>query len=165
MAVAFLLTTAVATAASGLAPFVRRFFLAVAMGLFIVMSVPTSGGAVPAPMLPTFFQDVHRVMPLANGLDALRGILYFDGAASQFLGDVRDRTPVEDDATYQQASAVKGQPGMGAGHQGLRGEWRRQTPLRPEPPRSTAGGRRVTNLPAEYSWNAANASTRRCLPW
>jgi hypothetical protein len=80
MAVSFLLTTAVATAASGLAPFVRQFFPAVAMGLFIVMSIPTSGGAVPASMLPTFFQDLHQVMPLANGIDALRGIFYFDGA-------------------------------------------------------------------------------------
>ncbi|MEV7388165.1 carboxypeptidase regulatory-like domain-containing protein [Streptomyces sp. NPDC091215] len=80
MAVSFLLTTAVATAALGLAPFVRQYFPAVAMGLFIVMSIPTSGGAVPAPMLPTFFQDVHRVMPLANGIDALRGVFYFDGA-------------------------------------------------------------------------------------
>lgn len=80
MAVSFLLTTAVATAALGLAPFVRQFFPAVAMGLFIVLSVPTSGGAVPAAMLPPFFQDVHRVMPLANGIDALRGVLYFDGA-------------------------------------------------------------------------------------
>ncbi|MGW7543693.1 carboxypeptidase regulatory-like domain-containing protein [Streptomyces sp. NPDC054770] len=80
MAVSFLLTTAVATAASGLAPFVRQFFPAVAMGLFIVMSIPTSGGAVPAPMLPMFFQYVREAMPLANGLDALRGVLYFDGA-------------------------------------------------------------------------------------
>ncbi|MFG2955111.1 carboxypeptidase regulatory-like domain-containing protein [Streptomyces sp. NPDC048291] len=80
MAVSFLLTTAVATAASGLAPFTRQFFPAVAMGLFIVMSIPTSGGAVAAPMLPMFFQHVRTVMPLANGLDALRGVLYFDGA-------------------------------------------------------------------------------------
>ncbi|MEU6200680.1 carboxypeptidase regulatory-like domain-containing protein [Streptomyces sp. NPDC047061] len=80
MGVSFLLTTAVATAASGLAPFVRQFFPAVAMGLFIVMSIPTSGGAVPAPMLPMFFQHVRAAMPLANGLDALRGVLYFDGA-------------------------------------------------------------------------------------
>jgi hypothetical protein len=50
------------------------------MGLFIVLSIPTSGGPVPAPMLPTFFQYVHAVMPLANAVDALRGALYFDGA-------------------------------------------------------------------------------------
>ncbi|MFF7651059.1 carboxypeptidase regulatory-like domain-containing protein [Streptomyces sp. NPDC007983] len=78
-AIAFLLTTAVATFASGLAPFVRQYFPAVGMGLFIVLSIPTSG-VVPAPLLPPFFQRVHAVMPLANAVDALRGVLYFDGA-------------------------------------------------------------------------------------
>ncbi|MET9384228.1 carboxypeptidase regulatory-like domain-containing protein [Streptomyces sp. NPDC002928] len=80
MAIAFLLTTAVATFASGLAPFTKQFFPAVGMGLFIVLSIPTSGGVAPAPLLPTFFQYVHAVMPLANAVDALRGELYFDGA-------------------------------------------------------------------------------------
>ncbi|MFF1396301.1 carboxypeptidase regulatory-like domain-containing protein [Streptomyces sp. NPDC058287] len=80
MAVAFLLTTAVATTASGLAPFTGRFLPAIGMTLFIVMSIPTSGGAVPAPLLPEFYQNVHAVMPLANAIDALRGILYFGGA-------------------------------------------------------------------------------------
>lgn len=80
MAISFLLTMAVATSSSGLAPFARQFFPAVGMGLFIVLSIPTSGGVAPAPMLPTFFQHVHAVMPLANAVDALRGVLYFDGA-------------------------------------------------------------------------------------
>ncbi|MEU1196289.1 carboxypeptidase regulatory-like domain-containing protein [Streptomyces sp. NPDC005813] len=80
MAIAFLLTAAVATFASGLAPFARQYFPAVGMGLFIVLSIPTSGGVAPAPLLPTFFQYVHAVMPLANAVDALRGALYFDGA-------------------------------------------------------------------------------------
>lgn len=80
MAVAFLLTMAVGTTTSGLAPFVKQFLPAVGMGLFIVVSIPTSGGAVPAPLLPAFFQDLHAVMPLANAIDALRGVLYFDGA-------------------------------------------------------------------------------------
>ncbi|MFE5243264.1 MULTISPECIES: carboxypeptidase regulatory-like domain-containing protein [unclassified Streptomyces] len=80
MAVAFLLTTAVATFSSGIAPFARQFFPAAGMGLFIVLSIPTSGGVVAAGMLPPFFQHVHAVMPLANAVDALRGVLYFDGA-------------------------------------------------------------------------------------
>ncbi|MCX5396819.1 carboxypeptidase regulatory-like domain-containing protein [Streptomyces sp. NBC_00102] len=82
MVIAFLLTTAVATVASGLAPFTRQFFPLVGMGLFIVLSIPTSGGAAPATLLPTFFQYVHAVMPLANGVDALRGVLYFGGAGT-----------------------------------------------------------------------------------
>ncbi|PBC65481.1 hypothetical protein BKI49_03635 [Streptomyces sp. Tue6028] len=80
MAIAFLLTAAVATFASGLAPFAKQYFPAAGMGLFIVLSIPTSGGVAPAPLLPTFFQYVHAVMPLANAVDALRGALYFDGA-------------------------------------------------------------------------------------
>ncbi|WP_392668323.1 carboxypeptidase regulatory-like domain-containing protein [Streptomyces sp. LN785] len=80
MAIAFLLTTAVATFASGLAPFARQFFPAVGMGLFIVLSIPTSGGVAPAALLPPFFQHVNTVMPLANAVDALRGALYFHGA-------------------------------------------------------------------------------------
>ncbi|MGW0856053.1 carboxypeptidase regulatory-like domain-containing protein [Streptomyces sp. NPDC002690] len=82
MAVAFLLTTAVATVASGLAPFTRRFFPLVGMGLFIVLSIPTSGGAAPAALLPPVFQYIHAVMPLANAVDALRGVLYFGGAGA-----------------------------------------------------------------------------------
>ncbi|GGI99467.1 carboxypeptidase regulatory-like domain-containing protein [Streptomyces brasiliensis] len=79
LGIAFLLTTAVATFASGIAPFARQYFPAVGMGLFIVLSVPTSGVAA-APLLPTFFQYVNAVMPLANAVDALRGAVYFDGA-------------------------------------------------------------------------------------
>ncbi|GAA3181877.1 MULTISPECIES: carboxypeptidase regulatory-like domain-containing protein [Streptomyces] len=80
--VAFLLTTAVATFSSGLAPFTRQFFPAVGMTLFIVLSIPTSGGPAPAPLLPAFFQYVHAVMPLGNAVDALRSLLYFDGAGA-----------------------------------------------------------------------------------
>ncbi|MDQ0815182.1 hypothetical protein QFZ63_006896 [Streptomyces sp. B3I7] len=79
MAIGFLLTMAVGTFSAGVAPFTRKFFPLVGMGLFIVLSVPTSGVA-PVPLLPTFFQDLHAVMPLGNAVDALRGLLYFDGA-------------------------------------------------------------------------------------
>ncbi|WP_051845172.1 carboxypeptidase regulatory-like domain-containing protein [Streptomyces sp. NRRL S-813] len=79
LAVGFLLTMAVATFSAGIAPFTRQFFPLVGMGLFIVLSVPTSGVA-PVPLLPTFFQDLHTVMPLGNAVDALKGLLYFDEA-------------------------------------------------------------------------------------
>lgn len=79
LAIAFLLTTAVATFSAGVAPFTKQFFPLVGMGLFIVLSVPTSGVA-PVPLLPTFFQDLHAVMPLGNAVDALKGIMYFGDA-------------------------------------------------------------------------------------
>lgn len=79
LAIGFLLTMAVATFSAGIAPFTRQFFPLVGMGLFIVLSVPTSGVA-PVPLLPTFFQDLHAVMPLGNAVDALKGLLYFDAA-------------------------------------------------------------------------------------
>ncbi|AVH61676.1 hypothetical protein C4B68_38985 [Streptomyces dengpaensis] len=79
LAIAFLLTTAVATFAAGVAPFTKQFFPLVGMGLFIVLSVPSSGLA-PVPLLPTFFQDLHAVMPLGNAVDALTGVLYFNDA-------------------------------------------------------------------------------------
>ncbi|MFE6551547.1 carboxypeptidase regulatory-like domain-containing protein [Streptomyces sp. NPDC057746] len=79
LAIAFLLTTAVATFASGVAPFTKQFFPLVGMGLYIVLSVPSSGVS-PVPLLPTFFQYLHAVMPLGTAVDAMKGILYFDDA-------------------------------------------------------------------------------------
>ncbi|MER6274657.1 carboxypeptidase regulatory-like domain-containing protein [Streptomyces sp900105755] len=79
LAIAFLLTTAVATFSLGMAPFVKHFFPLAGLGLYVVLSVPSSG-LVPVPLLPRFFQGLHTVMPLGNAVDALRGVLYFDGA-------------------------------------------------------------------------------------
>ncbi|MFE5037232.1 carboxypeptidase regulatory-like domain-containing protein [Streptomyces sp. NPDC056683] len=79
LAIAFLLTTAVATFSLGMAPFVRHFFPLAGLGLYVVLSVPSSG-LVPVQLLPRFFQGLHAVMPLGNAVDALRGVMYFDGA-------------------------------------------------------------------------------------
>ncbi|MEN1889535.1 carboxypeptidase regulatory-like domain-containing protein [Streptomyces mirabilis] len=78
LAIAFLLTAAVATFSLGMAPFVKHFFPLAGLGLYIVLSVPSSG-LVPVQLLPGFFQALHAVMPLGNAVDALRGVLYFDG--------------------------------------------------------------------------------------
>jgi hypothetical protein len=45
---------------------------------------------------------------------------------------MRDRTPIEDDTTHQQASAMERQPGISVGHQDLRAWVKSTTPLRPE---------------------------------
>jgi hypothetical protein len=79
LAIAFLLTTAVGTFSLGMAPFVKHFFPLAGLGLYIVLSVPSSG-LVPVQLLPRFFQALHAVMPLGNAVDGLRGVLYFDNA-------------------------------------------------------------------------------------
>lgn len=77
---AFLLTQGVALTSYGLVPFAKQFFPGVAMGLFVLLSMPSSGGAVPIQMVPGFFRALHPFMPLGNLVEALRGIFYYDGA-------------------------------------------------------------------------------------
>ncbi|WP_130290840.1 carboxypeptidase regulatory-like domain-containing protein [Pseudonocardia sediminis] len=79
--VGFLLSQAVAWTTFGLAPFVRRALPGVAMGLFVLLSIPSSGGAIPKEMVPSMFQWLHHVMPLGQAIDAARSILYFGGSA------------------------------------------------------------------------------------
>ncbi|MFF4767374.1 carboxypeptidase regulatory-like domain-containing protein [Streptomyces sp. NPDC001255] len=76
---AFLINQAVAWITFGLAPFVKHYIPGVALGMFVLLSIPSSGGAIPHEMVPGFFRWLHPVMPLGNLIDALRGIFYFDG--------------------------------------------------------------------------------------
>ncbi|WP_245560142.1 carboxypeptidase regulatory-like domain-containing protein [Actinopolyspora halophila] len=80
--VGFLLTQAVAWTTFGLVPFVKQFIPGVAMGLFVLLSIPSSGGAIPKELVPGFFQSLHLVMPLGQAVHAVRGILYFDGTGA-----------------------------------------------------------------------------------
>lgn len=75
----FMLTQAVGLTCYGLVPFVRQFFPGVAIVLFVLLSMPSSGGAIPLQMVPAFFRRLHPFMPLGNLIDALRGEMYFDG--------------------------------------------------------------------------------------
>ncbi|MFE2427739.1 carboxypeptidase regulatory-like domain-containing protein [Streptomyces sp. NPDC059373] len=76
---AFLINQAVAWTTFGLVPFVRQYIPGAALGLFVLLSIPSSGGAIPEQLVPGFFRSLHPVMPLGNLIDALRGIFYFDG--------------------------------------------------------------------------------------
>ncbi|MYQ33921.1 carboxypeptidase regulatory-like domain-containing protein [Streptomyces sp. SID4956] len=78
MVYAFAVTQLVAWTTYGLVPFVRQFIPGVAIGLFVLLNIPSSGGAIPYQMVPGFFRVLHPVMPLGNLVDALHGILYFD---------------------------------------------------------------------------------------
>jgi Carboxypeptidase regulatory-like domain/Protein of unknown function (DUF3533) len=75
----FLNFEAIALTVFGLAPFVGKYIVPVALTLFVFISIPSSGGAIPFQMVPTFFNWLHPVMPLGNLIDAMRGIFYFDG--------------------------------------------------------------------------------------
>lgn len=74
----FLLTQAVALTSYGLVPFCKQFFPGVAMGTFVLLSMPSSSGAIPVQMVPGFFRALHPVMPMGNLIEALRGLFYFD---------------------------------------------------------------------------------------
>ncbi|WP_019546706.1 carboxypeptidase regulatory-like domain-containing protein [Streptomyces sulphureus] len=75
----FLMTQAVALTAYGLVPFCKQFFPGVALGIFILLSMPSSSGAVPVQMVPAFFRALHPILPMGNLIEALRGVFYFDG--------------------------------------------------------------------------------------
>lgn len=77
--VAFLLTQAVSLTSFGLVPLVKQWFPGVAMGLFVLLSMPSSGGAIPIQMVPGFFRALHPVFPMGNLIEALRGLFYFHG--------------------------------------------------------------------------------------
>jgi Carboxypeptidase regulatory-like domain len=76
----FLNFEAVALTVFGLASLTGPYIAAgVAVTLFVFLSIPSSGGAIPYQMVPTFFDWLHPVMPLGNLIDAMRSIFYFDG--------------------------------------------------------------------------------------
>ncbi|MFR9728916.1 carboxypeptidase regulatory-like domain-containing protein [Saccharopolyspora sp. MS10] len=78
----FLLTQAVGWTTFGLVPLVKQFIPGVAMTLFVLLSMPSSGGAIPKELVHPFFQFFHLLLPLGEAADSIRGILYFDGARS-----------------------------------------------------------------------------------
>jgi Carboxypeptidase regulatory-like domain/Protein of unknown function (DUF3533) len=73
----FLLTQAVSLTAYGLVPFFGGFFPGIAVTLFILLGVPSSGGAVPVQLVPGFFGFLHPILPMGNAADALRSVGYF----------------------------------------------------------------------------------------
>lgn len=65
------------------AAFINRLFGAagtlVVMTFVVFLNFPSAGGAIPAAMLPDFWQFLHTFWIGAAGVDAARAILYFDG--------------------------------------------------------------------------------------
>lgn len=75
----FLLTQAVSLTAYGLVPFFGNFFPGVAVTLFVLLGMPSSGAVVPVDMVPGFFRVLHPFLPMGNAADAMRSVGYFDG--------------------------------------------------------------------------------------
>ncbi|MGI5472390.1 carboxypeptidase regulatory-like domain-containing protein [Streptomyces sp. CA-132043] len=75
----FMLSLGISLTCYGLVPFVRQFFPGVAIVVFVLLSMPASGGAIPVEMVPAFFRWLHPYMPLGNLVEALRNEMYFDG--------------------------------------------------------------------------------------
>lgn len=48
--------------------------------LLIILGIPSSGAAVPVDLMPDLFAGLQHVLSTSAGLDALRRVLYFDGA-------------------------------------------------------------------------------------
>ncbi|GAB2749265.1 hypothetical protein GCM10027174_24560 [Salinifilum aidingensis] len=80
--IAFMLTQAIGWTAFGLVPLVKQFIPAVAIGLFVLLSIPSSSGAIPKELVPEFFQFLHNLLPLGQAVDAMRGIFYFGGSGA-----------------------------------------------------------------------------------
>jgi hypothetical protein len=76
---AFLNFEAVALVTYGLVRLAGRYGIGLAIILFLLLSIPSSGGPVPYQMVSVFFRWLHPVMPLGNLIDAMRSIFYFDG--------------------------------------------------------------------------------------
>ncbi|MER7001651.1 hypothetical protein ABT297_01160 [Dactylosporangium sp. NPDC000555] len=51
--------------------------------LFVVLGNPSAGGAYPAPLLPPFWRAIGPWLPPGLGTEAIRGIVYFNGAGVQ----------------------------------------------------------------------------------
>jgi hypothetical protein len=56
--------------------------IGLAILLFVILGNPSAGGAYPAPLLPPFWAAIGPWLPPGAGTDAVRGIVYFDGAGA-----------------------------------------------------------------------------------
>jgi hypothetical protein len=73
----WLYVLAVCLAVAGVAELAGPLASIVLIGLFIVFGNTSSGGAVPRPLLDSFFSALNPVLPQGAALSALRGVQYF----------------------------------------------------------------------------------------
>ena len=77
-----LLVFAVGAVTMGLQVWTGLVGIGLAILLFVILGNPSAGGAYPSPLLPPFWAAIGRWLPPGAGTDAIRGIVYFDGAGA-----------------------------------------------------------------------------------
>ena len=77
-----LLVVAVGAVTMALQVWTGLIGIGLAILLFVVLGNPSAGGAYPAPLLPPFWSAIGPWLPPGAGTDAVRGIVYFDGAGA-----------------------------------------------------------------------------------
>jgi hypothetical protein len=77
-----LLVFAVGAFTMGLQVWTGLIGIGLAILLFVILGNPSAGGAYPAPLLPPFWAGIGPWLPPGAGTDAVRGIVYFDGAGA-----------------------------------------------------------------------------------
>jgi hypothetical protein len=77
-----LLVFAVGAFTMGLQVWTGLVGIGLAILLFVILGNPSAGGAYPSPLLPPFWAAIGRWLPPGAGTDAVRGIVYFDGAGA-----------------------------------------------------------------------------------
>lgn len=75
----FLLTQAIAWICTGISPFLRQFFIMAAVTFVLILGSPTSGGTVPADLLPDVPRWLNAFMPFAQTIALGRAASYFNG--------------------------------------------------------------------------------------
>ncbi|CAN5316227.1 hypothetical protein BH09ACT1_BH09ACT1_00470 [soil metagenome] len=75
---AFILTQAIGWLTTGIASFVKQYFVPVAMTFVLIIGIPTAGATVSADMLPGFMRWLDSFVPFAQFIDIARASLYFD---------------------------------------------------------------------------------------
>ena len=81
VAVAALTVFAVAVCTWALLAALGRLAVPVAIGLFVILGSPSSGGAVPPSLLPGLYSTIGRWLPNGAAVSALRDMTYFPAAS------------------------------------------------------------------------------------
>lgn len=75
----FLITQVIGWIMTGMTPFVRQFFVPVAMTFVLALGAPSAGGTVVGDLLPQPVRWLNEVMPMAQVVSLARAAAYFDG--------------------------------------------------------------------------------------